>query len=332
MNDLAVKNAFAIVDKGSDELIGLIGLSNTQAMNQRSNLWIKMDTMMDYDKQIDQGVDALHLMLEYCFDIMNLHSIIIETPAFNRQLLDICENSKMSFMAERHQAVLLENDLYDNLISFQCTPAIYKMETGFLPTQDCSYSNIKNLVWNDSFNMRSLIEGKNIVLTNPKLIEDSQKEKYIPALAEFLNNPAISIPLGEYKTNWNDFRARKQLESVNYVIEKDRQLLGYINLFRESKRNHSADLEVVIGNSEEQGKGYGREAMSLFLEENYQSGVYNSLVSNIFDFNEASRRLHESLGYQKIGERYEAYYANGRLNNMSTYEMNQEIHSQKMKI
>lgn len=333
LNDLAVKNAFAIIDKGSNEMIGLIGLSNTQAMNQRSNLWIQMDTTMDYNKQIDQGVDALHLMLEYCFDIMNLHSIIMEFPAFNRQAFDICKDSNMLFMSEREQAVLLENGLYDNMISYQCSPMIYEMETALYANQDLSHigSNIRQLSFNEVSKMRDILTGANVQLVTPSSIAENKKDHYIHTLAAFLNDPEISIPLGEYKTNWNNFRAKRQLESVDYVIEKDDKLIGYVNLFRKNERNRSADLEVVIGDKSEQRKGYGKEAMSLFLTEEYQNGIYNSLISNIFDFNKPSLRLHQSLGYQKIGDRYEAYYANGSLRDMQTYEMNQEIYANQDK-
>lgn len=333
LNDLAEQNAFAIIDKGNDKMIGLIGLSNTQAMNQRSNLWIKMDTTIDYNKQIDQGVDALHLMLEYCFYIMNLHSVVIQFPAFNSQTLDICKNSKMLFMYERDQAVLLENDLYDNLISYQCTPSIYESGVGFYEIHDLSpvFSNIRQLSFNDNSKMNDIITGNNIQLVAPNNILENKNDDYIHTMASFLNNPKVSIPLGEYKTNWNNYIAKEQLESVDYVIEKNGKLIGYINLFNKNKTDRSASLEVVIGDIKEQRKGYGKEAMSLFLEEEYQNGIYNSLISNIFEFNEPSLKLHKALGYEKIGERYEAYYAYGKLNNMQTYEMNREIYKSKQK-
>lgn len=330
LDDLSNKDAFAIIDKGRNQMIGLIGLSNKDQINQKSNIWIKMDTTMDYDKQIDQGVNALHLMLEYCFDFMNLNSIVMEFPAFNKQSLDICKKSSMSFMAKRDQAVLLGKDLYDNLISYQCNPMIYDMETGLFEDHNRAFSEIKKLSFNNNSKMSQLLTGNNISLVMPSILREDKKKDYIHDLASFLNDPKVSIPLGN-KVNWNYERSKMQLESVDYAIFKDDKLIGYINLFRKNERSRSADMEVLIGDRNEQNKGYGREAMTLFLEEEYQNGIYNSLISNIFDFNEPSLNLHQSLGYKKIGNRYEAYYAYGKLNDMQVYEMNRDVHREYVK-
>lgn len=321
LNDMAVKNVFAIIDKSTNQFIGLTGFSNTQAMNQRSGIWIKMDTNLDYEKQVAQGAEALDFMLEYGFDIMNLNSIVMDVPVFNQQALDICNASQMNFMAERHASSKFSDDKFYNTVSFQCSKNLYGRKTDISDLiLDRSGKTITGLAVDES-NLGKVLNGENITLSKYQGQED-----YVPRMASFLNDPLVSIPLGEYKTNWNDYRAKKQLESVDYVIEKDGILIGYVNLFRKDMYNRTADLEIMIGDRSQQRKGYGTEAMELLLAEEYQNGPFNSLVSNVFEFNEASHKLHEDVGYQKIGVRNQGYYAYGKLNDMHTYEMNRDLY------
>ena len=85
----------------------------------------------------------------------------------------------------------------------------------------------------------------------------------------------------------------------------------------------------MIGDVSEQNKGYGTEAVQLFLDEQFKNGPFNSLVSSVFEFNLPSQKLHESIGYQEIGIRPEAYYAYGKLNNMHIYEINRDIYEKR---
>jgi len=331
LNDLAVKNAFAVVSKNNNKMIGLIGLSNTLALNLRSDMWVKMYTNIDYERQVFLGAEAVNLLLEYCYDVMNLHSIVMRTPSFNIQAIDIMNHSYMEYYGSRTSSEKYSDDKYYDTLYYQCTPSIYsrKKEVSVTSNNTPIYitdGKILDIANNDMSNMSSIIKGDRITLEKYA----GQKE-YIEQLATYLNDSRVSIPLGEYKTNWNDYRAEKQLQNVDYVITKDDRLLGYINLFRKDLRNKTADLEILIGDVEQQHQGYGREALDLFLQEQYQNGAFNNLLSCIFEFNEASVNLHKSLGYHIIGTRCEGYFANGKLNDMHLYEMTEEIQKKKIR-
>ncbi|MCI6108135.1 MAG: GNAT family protein [Candidatus Faecimonas sp.] len=323
LNNMAIENVFAIIDKDTEQFIGLTGFTNTQAMNQRSHMWIKMCTDIAYDSQIFNGVQATDLMLEYAFDIMNLHSVVVDVPIFNQQALDICTNSQLFFMGERKYSSRLGENLYST-VSFQCTKPLYGTKNQATKLNFSNRCCSINGLAVDEANLQKVLNGEHIRLCK----YDGQKD-YIARMASFLNDPRVSIPLGEYKTNWNDYRAKKHLESVDYVIEKDSDIIGYINLFRKDLYNKTADLEVMIGDVSEQNKGYGTEAVQLFLDEQFKNGPFNSLVSSVFEFNLPSQKLHESIGYQEIGIRPEAYYAYGKLNNMHIYEINRDIYEKR---
>ena len=327
LNDLAAKNAFAIISKDTDEMIGLIGLSNTLAMNQRSDMWIKMYTNLDYEKQVCNGTEAVNLLLAYCYQVMNLHSVVATTPSFNTQAMDIYNRSSLVYYGYRSESERYIDKKFYPTVYYQCTPRIFR-DTSLYRMIDCSrfHGRELHISNDDEKNMSSLLVGGRICLSKYE-----GQEEYIPVLSSYLNNPAVSIPIGEYKTNWNNYRAQKQLQDIDYMILKDEKLLGYINLFRKDYKNRTADLEILIGDVNEHNKGYGKEALELYLREQYQNGPFNNILSCVFGFNHPSMSLHRSLGYQPIGIREEGYFAYGKLQDMHLYEMTSDIHKQKVK-
>lgn len=327
LQEMADDNVFAIISKENDKLIGFTSLTNIQAMNQRSSMWIKIDTDIDFLNQVFFGAEAVDLLLDYAFNIMNLNNVVIDVPVFNRQALEICKHASMFFMAERHEACHYKDGKFYNLESFQCTKNMYgtKREVSTLEIDD-SYIEYPYEMFQDKSMSDTVINDKSDII----LSKYEKQKDYITRMASFLNNPVVSIPLGEYKVNWTDSSALEHLESVSYLIKSYEELIGYVNLFRRDSYNHRADLEIMIGDREFQNKGYGREALELFLSEIYVNSSYNALLSNIFDFNIASAKLHESLGYVKIGTRRESYYAYGKLNDMDIYEMNRTLYQKRM--
>lgn len=313
-------NTLAIIDKEKEQFIGLVGFTNTQAMNQRSHMWIKMSPDIGYDYQVSKGAQAADLMLKYAFDTMNLHNVVIDVAVFNQQLLDICFYSQMNFMYERKYSSRLGNSLYST-ISFQCLKQHYGTKKSPMILSFSEDTVSVTDFFDDESRLSPVLVGKHIQLSRY-----CGQDGYVSRMAEFLNDSQLSIPLGEYKVNWDDSLAKEHLDSVDYVIEKDGNIIGYINLFRKDFYNKTADLEILIGDYREQNKGYATEAMQLFLEEQYQNGPFCSLVSSVFDFNSVSIKLHEKLRWDLIGTRSEAYYAYGKLNDMYVYEMNRDLY------
>lgn len=332
MKQYEQENSFAIIDKSNNKFIGLIGLSNTLQNNQRSNIWIKIDTSIDLEAQITKGSESLNLMLKYCFDYLNLYSIVLEYPAVTKQTRGICEKSKMRYIATKSEAVLLKEDVFDNTILYECNPPLYKK---IIPIGDESKktydlnSQKKRINLNNTDKTREIIIGKKIRLVKPSSIDIKKEANEV---AKYMSNPKIAIPLGEFKTNWTIESAKKYLEHVDYVImlnDDTNKLIGSIMLFNKNNRNRTANIETVIGYPELHNQGFGTEAKDLFLEEIYANGIYNNLLSSVFDFNNLSRGVNEHIGFNYIGIREGAYYAYGHLNNMKLYEMTRNLYNQE---
>lgn len=69
------------------------------------------------------------------------------------------------------------------------------------------------------------------------------------------------------------------------------------------------DMPIVIGRPEYRGKGIGKKVIRTFIQEAKERGYDKIFVSEIYDFNIASRKCFESLGFRKYektakGSRY----------------------------
>lgn len=67
----------------------------------------------------------------------------------------------------------------------------------------------------------------------------------------------------------------------------------------------------------------------MFLNEQFKNRAFDSLVSNVFEFNLPSQKLHEAIVYLEKGVRPEAYYIYGKLNGMHTYGINRDLHQKR---
>lgn len=96
--------------------------------------------------------------------------------------------------------------------------------------------------------------------------------------------------------------------------------VGMIGLYSINWIHRVCDIGIFVGESDSQGKGYGREACKL-LEE-YASEYLNlrKIKLDVVSDNKAAIGLWLSLGYQKIGERVEERYIEGKYRNVTLME------------
>ncbi|MFD2370543.1 GNAT family N-acetyltransferase [Brevibacillus sp. GCM10020057] len=90
----------------------------------------------------------------------------------------------------------------------------------------------------------------------------------------------------------------------------DDQVIGDIQIGGIDTFNRNAYIRISIENSDNQGKGFGSEAMRLMLD--YGFGILNlhRIELNVFAFNERAIKAYEKLGFQREGVQRQALYYN----------------------
>lgn len=82
-----------------------------------------------------------------------------------------------------------------------------------------------------------------------------------------------------------------------FVIEADRQPIGTIGLMEQSRRDGTAMLGIGIFDPNYLGRGYGREAMALFLDWAFLTCNWRRIWLSVLATNERAIRAYRALGF-----------------------------------
>lgn len=88
--------------------------------------------------------------------------------------------------------------------------------------------------------------------------------------------------------------------------EGEDEPVGVIGLSNISEANASADLSVIVGETEARDQGLGTEAIRLILGYAFEKLGLNSVALSVFDFNKAAIHTYENLGFEREGRMREA--------------------------
>ena len=323
LNKLNIDNYLGIFENDTNELIGTIGLSSIIQTNRRANMNLDLLDTLDPDKKKKYGSEALQLLLDYAYGTLNLHSILAEVPEYNKELLSTYKDKDniFSYIGTRRFSSKNDEDLYGTIL-FDANPN-NKEKNILIPHQEVlkvGNEKVDTKIMQDS--IYSDIGAKNeISLVKPQLIGEFSKLD-IDNIGRALNNPKLAANMGEYKFVYNDYRVNKKAKSVDYLICNDNNIIiGFADRLHVDNNNLATDVEMILFNKTYRGKGYGIEAMNLYLNELRKAG-YVSIGGVVFDFNEHSNRYTSNhIGGNLYATRKESYFANGKLNDMNYYDL-----------
>ena len=109
---------------------------------------------------------------------------------------------------------------------------------------------------------------------------------------------------GRYVCPTKEEWEKSVLPDCRYVYEENGELLGFIVLHPFSARpcySSVAEISIYVASGARR-KGIGRLLMQKVIDESAKYGIL-SLTSNVFATNEASIKLHEALGFRRVGYR-----------------------------
>lgn len=132
--------------------------------------------------------------------------------------------------------------------------------------------------------------------------------------AQLAAGGAISFPISaEAGQRWLSEAAGKMPETdeTQLVIETlEGQLVGGINSHHVSSRNGTFSYGISVFRPHWR-KGYASEAIVLLLRHFFEERRFQKCNVSVFSSNEASMRLHESLGFTQEGRVRRNVYAHG---------------------
>ena len=154
------------------------------------------------------------------------------------------------------------------------------------------------------------IIGEKVYLS-PRSIEDA--EKY----PEWLNNYEIAKYI-EYYTKILSIDGEREFLSKNNntyslaIVDKQTdELIGSIGFQHMNVFDRTAELGIFIGDENHLSKGYGSEAIKLFLDYGFNHLNLNNIILKAYSFNKRALRAYEKCGFKQFGIWEKSHYAEG---------------------
>ncbi|HWR19439.1 MAG TPA: GNAT family protein [Clostridia bacterium] len=159
--------------------------------------------------------------------------------------------------------------------------------------------------------MEKQIEGKNVILRRPV---DGDAAFF----ARWYNKPEVMAECGftERTTLEQELAAiHRCLESKDrdwYTItDKTGRVIGEAGLLRMFHEWRCTDLTIIIPDPNDQGKGYGTEAIELMFDIAFHHWEFNRISIGVVGFNTSALKFYEKVGFKKEGIQEQGYFYKG---------------------
>jgi Acetyltransferases, including N-acetylases of ribosomal proteins len=172
--------------------------------------------------------------------------------------------------------------------------------------------------------MRNLLSGENIQLTALREGEEAVLEKWFNNI-EFLRNYDMVPSVPQEKRGIDELMKYYRESNERYImavrLKKDGQLIGISGFDDIIWANGTAFMFIGIGESECQGRGFGREALQLLIDYGFNELNFHKIQLNVIEYNDKAVKLYEKAGFVREGIYREYIYRDGRRYHMYLYGM-----------
>lgn len=104
---------FAIILKENDELLGNVSLFEVNKTHQEATLGIFIGEKINRGK--GYGKEALELILDYGFNYLNLHNIMLNVYDFNENAIKLYEKVGFKIFGKRTEVYYVDNRRYNQI-------------------------------------------------------------------------------------------------------------------------------------------------------------------------------------------------------------------------
>ncbi len=104
---------FAIIDAANDKLIGNCSLFRINERNRKAEIGIFIGDKNYWSK--GYGFQALSLLIDYGFNILNLNNIMLEVFGFNKRAINSYKKVGFKEIGRRREAVIVAGKKHDEI-------------------------------------------------------------------------------------------------------------------------------------------------------------------------------------------------------------------------
>ena len=104
---------YAIVNKEDNKLLGNCGLMNVDLINRIGEVGIFIGNKEFWNK--GYGTEAMRLLLDYAFNLLNLNNIELKAYAFNKRAIKCYQKCGFKEIGIRRQAHIIAGEKYDEI-------------------------------------------------------------------------------------------------------------------------------------------------------------------------------------------------------------------------
>ena len=160
------------------------------------------------------------------------------------------------------------------------------------------------------------LDGRRIYLS-PVNVED------VDIFLKWMNGPTAKNLAVAHKifTKQEELDYLTKTKMLAIILKETDTMIGTIEFMNVNQKDRTASLGINIGEETARRKGYGTEAIKLFLDFGFQIMNLHTILLTVYTFNEPAIKCYEKLGFQVVGTQKEVYYHNGEYHDRVMMEM-----------
>ena len=162
------------------------------------------------------------------------------------------------------------------------------------------------------------------MLRGEKVILRAMRRDDLPVLFEFTNNVEFETlaqgrpwePQGLERLERGFPRGEYERDGSSFVIEADGRTIGTVSLRDFNATDRTAELGIGIGDTDYQGRGYGRDAVRVILDYAFRLRNLRKVGLWVKGSNERAIKSYLAVGFTEEGRLRDQVWSDGRYEDM----------------
>ncbi|PDY78981.1 GNAT family N-acetyltransferase [Bacillus cereus] len=161
----------------------------------------------------------------------------------------------------------------------------------------------------------NLFQDKTIKLSAVRETDAKEMAKWQED-SEYLRNvdTDLACPQSLHEISNDGLFKGRRSNSISFMLRtvQDERLIGFVAIHGIEWNNRTGLLAIGIGDANDRGKGYGREAIQLILKYAFYELNLHRIGLDVISYNKSAIALYKKMGFQMEGCMREAVQRDGK--------------------